>query len=506
MTTVGYKNERHNYAAFAVGDSVKRAAFTLLLFGALPTLAAEKWVDAYNRGVNQVRTSSFQTGAESLQHAIEEMPEENAAQQIPGLVFTYVPHFWLGIAKLNLGDPDGALNEWKISEEQGAIQNTPYYAQLRDLISRANSERQRHAEGAATTARQEANGVIGRALSAQMDAVLAGGDRNDTYHSAQRKLAEAKDTNAKAGIDVRGYKRAADLAEEARSLFATAADDAKKQRASRPVNPNPLPRRKPAPGEILIPFDDLPQPEQTIQPQPPASIMPTVPSPQPAAESEALVATRIAAQNDRRKHLARTVTATTRTTSTTGTTRTTTAGQTPEQQLNADIDRRFRELNPGEMLINAPHEMRVGMAERFVLRIASVGQNKGITADLPAGAQNATSEVHVTPTMRAKLSGNGFVIEKTSPEEQIIGGGTFTEWLWQVTPTDSGDHELVANVQVVLDGRPKAFPAKFWLVHVKPNVIRSTKLFIKSNWQWLLTAMIIPLAGFLWRQRKKKAA
>jgi hypothetical protein len=302
---------------------MKRAVFALLLIAALPALAAQKWVEAYNRGVNQVRASNFQAGAQALQHAIEEMPQENSAQAIPGQIFTYTPHFWLGIARLNLGDPDGALREWRISEEQGAIQNTPYYAQLRDLIGRANSEKQRRAEGAATPAKQEANGAIGRALSAQMDAVTAGGDRSDTYHAAQRKLAEAKETNAKAGIDVRAYKRALDLAEEARGLFATAADDAKKQRASRPVKQNPLPQRKPAPGEVIIPFDDLPQPKQTVQPKPqppapvpvPVPVTQTVPPPQPKAEvkkpqpmepqpeteSEALVAARIAVQQYRRR-------------------------------------------------------------------------------------------------------------------------------------------------------------------------------------------------------------
>jgi hypothetical protein len=305
---------------------MKRVVLAMLLFAALPVLAAEKWAEAYNRGVNQVRASNFQAGAQSLQHAIEETPEENAAQRVRDQIFTYVPHFWLGIARLNLGDPDGALREWKISEEQGAIQNTPYYTQLRDLIGRANSEKQRRAEGAATPAKQEANGAIGRALSAQMDAVTAGGDRSDTYHSAQRKLAEAKDANAKAGIDVRAYKRAADLAEDARGLFATAADDAKKQRASRPVKQNPLPQRKPAPGEVLIPFDDLPQPKKTVQPQPqppapvpvPVPITQTVPppqpkvevkkpqppEPQPEAESEALVAARIALQQYRRRLMA----------------------------------------------------------------------------------------------------------------------------------------------------------------------------------------------------------
>jgi len=301
---------------------MRRAVLALLLVASFPALAAERWVEAYNRGVNQVRASNFQAGAQALQRAIEVMPEENAAQRVRDQIFTYVPHFWLGIARLNLGDPDDALREWKISEEQGAIQNTPYYAQLRDLIGRANSVKQHRAEGAATPSKQEANGAIGRALSAQMDAVTAGGDRSDTYHAAQRKLTEAKETNARAGVDVRAYKRAADLAEEARGLFAAAADEAKKQRASRPVRPNPLPQRKPAPGEVIIPFDDLPQPKQTVhlQPQPPAPVPVPVPStqtvpppqpkiepkkpqqaePQPEAESEALVAARIVVQQYRR--------------------------------------------------------------------------------------------------------------------------------------------------------------------------------------------------------------
>lgn len=294
---------------------MKRVAVALLLAAALPVMAAEKWVEAYNRGVNQVRTSSFQAGAQSLQRAIEEMPQENATQRVRDQIFTYTPHFWLGIARLNLGDPDGALREWRISEEQGAIQNTPYYAQLRDLIGRANSEKQRRAEGAATPSKQEANGAIGRALSAQMDAVTAGGDRSETYHAAQRKLAEAKDVNAKAGIDVRAYKRSAELAEEARDLFANAAEEAKKQRASRPVRANPLPQRKPAPGEVIIPFDDVPQPKQTVQPQPPAPVPVTQtvppppkaevkkPEPQPETESEELVSARMAVQQYRRRLL-----------------------------------------------------------------------------------------------------------------------------------------------------------------------------------------------------------
>lgn len=256
---------------------MKRVAFLLLL--ALPAIAAEKWSDAYNRGVDLVRAGKYQAGAQALQHAVEETPDENAAARVRDQIFTYMPHFWLGIARLNLDDPDGALREWKISEDQGAVQNTPYYAQLRDLIGRANAQKQRRAEGAAVPSKQEANAAIGRAISAQVDAVTAGGDHNDTYHAAQRKLADAKQTNANAGIDVRTYKRAAEIAEEARAMFVQAADDAKKQRAARPVKAPPVPQPKVAPSDVVVPFNDLPQPKPTVQPQskPPAPVPLPVP-------------------------------------------------------------------------------------------------------------------------------------------------------------------------------------------------------------------------------------
>lgn len=265
-----------------------KRALVLLLFVALPLAAAEKWSDAYNRGIDLVRAGKYQAGAQALQRAIDEVPQENATARVRDQIFTYTPHFWLGIARLNLGDPDAALREWKISEDQGAVQNTPYYAQLRDLIGRANSQKQRRAaslaEHAAGPSKQQASAAISGALSAQVDAVTAGGDHSDTYHAAQRKLSEAKDMNAKAGNDVAAYKRAAEIAEEARAMFAQAADDAKKQRAARPVKQPPVAQPKAAPGDIVIPFDDVPQPKQSAPPQPkpvPVPVTQSVPPPKP---------------------------------------------------------------------------------------------------------------------------------------------------------------------------------------------------------------------------------
>src|SRR5712692_8091 len=150
-----------------------KRALIALVFMAMPAMAAEKWWDFYNRGVSAVRTKNYDAAVTALQRSLAEMPGESGSARARNESIVYVPHFWLGIARFNLGDIDGALREWKTSEEQGVVQNTPYYAQLRDWVGRANSEKQRRSESAAGESKREANAAVGRAVSAQMDAVAA---------------------------------------------------------------------------------------------------------------------------------------------------------------------------------------------------------------------------------------------------------------------------------------------------------------------------------------------
>ena len=65
--------------------------------------------------------------------------------------------------------------------------------------------------------------------------------------------------------------------------------------------------------------------------------------------------------------------------------------------------------------------MRVAVPEQFNLRIAAANQTDGIDLDLPTGGQTSTSKLHVTPTMRATLTGAGFTIQNMSDEKQLIG-------------------------------------------------------------------------------------
>ena len=229
---------------------MRRALVALMLLAALPLAAAEKWWDAYKRGVAAVQANQPQAGIDALNRALAETPNEAASVRPKNETFAYVPHYWLGVAKFQLGDVDGALREFKASEEQGSIQKTPYYAQLRDWVGKAQSQKSKATESAAADVKKEANAAVGKAVSAQMDAVAAGADRSDTYRAAQRKLKEA--------MEASNGKDGASLAQQARDLFASAADEARKQKASRPV----AVARQTPPAPVPVP---QPQPQPVVQ-------------------------------------------------------------------------------------------------------------------------------------------------------------------------------------------------------------------------------------------------
>jgi len=301
---------------------VKRLIAVIALFVALPLGAAEKLADNYKRGVDAVRAKNYAAGAELLQKAIAEVPAENGALRVRNEIITYVPHFWLGIAKLNLDDVDGALRELKTSEDQGVVQSTQYFASLREWMSRAQSQKQKNSEAAASGSRNAANAAVSAAIRAQNGAVAAGADRTDSYRAAQRKLQEATELQKSAGTDAQIFKRAEQTATQAGSMFAAAAEEAKKLRASRPVQVakvTPPQIVQPQPQPVPAPVQPQPQPRPVSIPVMPPAVTATVAeqkpapapapaTPAPAVESEALVDARLAVQQYRR-HLVESSTA-----------------------------------------------------------------------------------------------------------------------------------------------------------------------------------------------------
>jgi len=264
---------------------MKRALVVLALLVATSAHAADKWFDHYKKGVAAVNGRSYKLGVDLLQKSVAEMPNEGTGVRAGKEIIVYVPHFWLGIAKFNNGDVDGALREWRTSEEQGVIARTEYYSKLKDWVARAQTEKQRVAQDVASGPKKAADTAISRALAMQVDALSAGGDRSESYRAAQRKLQDALNQFHKAGTDIDDYKAAEQIAQQASSLFATAAEEGKKLKAQRAAAPV-VKQQQPAPKPAVV----APPPVAKVDTAPPA-----VP-----VESEAEVAAKLAVQQYRR--------------------------------------------------------------------------------------------------------------------------------------------------------------------------------------------------------------
>jgi hypothetical protein len=242
--------------------------------------AAEKWLESYNKGVEAVNARRYSDAVPLLAKAIAERPVEATELKVSTtIIAAYTPHFWMGIAKFNVGDVDAALREWRVSEEQGAIARTPYYSRLKDWVARAQSEKQLQAEKAASGAKKAADIAIRKAVEVQGDALSAGSDRTEPYRDAQRKLQDALSRFRAAGTNVAAYESVQQSAEQAAQSFGAAAEEGKRIRAAAANRPKPLPVQ-PAPKtvEVVVPFEDEPAPpvkKPDPKPEPPPVVVKT---------------------------------------------------------------------------------------------------------------------------------------------------------------------------------------------------------------------------------------
>ena len=223
--------------------------------------AADIWDEAYNRGLNAIKHNEWAVAAGELQSAVEAQPNEFISERTRNGLNEYLPHYWLGVAKYRLGDVDGALAEWRISEKQGVARKNPVYApQLRDWIETANKREYK----------QKASSALEQASSAQQAALAAGATGSRSYGAAEKGLAQAREAYAQRDANSDSYRRAYELAYEANTLFLAATNEAKTQTQAR------------VPAPVMVqPIQPMPQRVQAAHPRPKPPIQTIVPPAHP---------------------------------------------------------------------------------------------------------------------------------------------------------------------------------------------------------------------------------
>jgi hypothetical protein len=175
----------------------------------------------------------------------------------------------------------------------------------------------------------------------------------------------------------------------------------------------------------------------------------------------------------------------------------------PGQDLSLLIKQELDKMPVGQMLFNPPAEMEQGRAERIELRLTQ-NLSEDISQGLKGSGQPEIQPLKIGTFMRARLTGDDFEIKALNDEEQVVSGDSFTQWAWDVTPLDSGKRtlHLAVTIRIKVGGlgeEHKDYPVIDRDVNVSVNPGFFITGFVKSNWQWLVTAIVIPLLGLGWR-------
>jgi hypothetical protein len=154
----------------------------------------------------------------------------------------------------------------------------------------------------------------------------------------------------------------------------------------------------------------------------------------------------------------------------------------------------------GSSVIRVPSTMKEGRESIAQLIVSptdlqSLLKQSAVTSGT-GDVKDAEQNIRLTPRMRASLSAPGFDFTPRDAQEQVVKSGEPTVWVWTLVPTSTGSLTLVFTLEGILtvDGKETAIrpPALTVPVRVEVNPL----LFFEKYWQWLMTAIVIPLVVF----------
>jgi hypothetical protein len=149
---------------------------------------------------------------------------------------------------------------------------------------------------------------------------------------------------------------------------------------------------------------------------------------------------------------------------------------------------------------------KVYTATLALARNASVGPIK-IKVLEESGAVNDNVLVDTTIELGKRVKANlkdvsprddkSFQIDPLGVDEQNLGKSKESYWQWTIEPLKEGPHKLMLSIQVILSDDDKInLPARnipIMIFSKKVPFMTRVGNFFSSYWQWLITAILLPI-------------
>lgn len=169
------------------------------------------------------------------------------------------------------------------------------------------------------------------------------------------------------------------------------------------------------------------------------------------------------------------------------------------------IDIILRNMEFGNIAFNTPRSLNIQDTAIIQLLL-----NAKIPFDLLkqqlewAGAREGT-KIKISDKMEASLTAPNFAITPISPGIQAISRKETTEWKWEIKPKSTGRHYVHLTLSALLniegESTPRAIRTFDRRIEIDITWGQLAKGFFSNNWQWLWAALIVPIAGWIWKKK-----
>jgi len=182
----------------------------------------------------------------------------------------------------------------------------------------------------------------------------------------------------------------------------------------------------------------------------------------------------------------------------------------PTAHSLALVDSILSSLAQASVAFNAPVSLNLKGTATIQLLLDINKSVDQLSQMIQAEGVKQGDRVRVASRMEARLTGPGFEITSITPEEQAVSSLEPTEWKWEITPTQPGRHNLhltlTALLQVGDATSRRAIRTFDKTIAVEVTLGQRASAFVGENWQWLWAVVLVPVAGWLLRVRKRVSA
>ena len=172
------------------------------------------------------------------------------------------------------------------------------------------------------------------------------------------------------------------------------------------------------------------------------------------------------------------------------------------------VDRLLDEMEFGTIAFNAPTNINIDDSRQIQLILSLAETMEELKQSITEEGEKVGATIKVSDRMEARLSGYMFQITAITPELQAVSMSQQTQWKWEIHPKEEGSHQLHLTLTALLeiDGHSTGRAIRTFDKIIEVNVTATQKigLFLENNWKWLWAAILVPVAGWLWKRKKKQ--